>query len=157
MIRIYEILDECRLCETLDEVVNVMKKYDSPTIREVFKCAYHPYTEWYLSDIPEDYKKPDTLPGISRTQLYTEFRRIYLFQKGHPVADTLSEEKRKNLLIQILEGLEPDDAQIFIDVLRKDLKIQDLTPEVINLAFPGLLPIPEVKKVEKVEKKTKKV
>lgn len=154
MIRIYEILDECRLCETLDEVVNVMKKYDSPTIREVFKCAYHPYTEWYLSDIPEDYKKPDTLPGISRTQLYTEFRRIYLFQKGHPVADTLSEEKRKNLLIQILEGLEPDDAQIFIDVLRKDLKIQDLTPEVINLAFPGLLPVPEVKKVEK---KTKKV
>ena len=154
MKRIYEILDECRLCETLDEVVNVMKKYDSPTIREVFKCAYHPYTEWYLSDIPEDYKKPDTFPGISRTQLYTEFRRIYLFQKGHPVADTLSEEKRKNLLTQILEGLEPDDAQIFIDVLRKDLKIQDLTPEVINLAFPGLLPIPEVKKVEK---KTKKV
>ena len=51
-----------------------------------------------------------------------------------------------NLLTQILEGLEPDDAQIFIDVLKKDLKIQDLTPEVINLAFPGLLPIPEVKK-----------
>jgi len=153
MTRIYEILDECRLCETLDEVVNVMRKYDSPTVREVFKCAYHPYTEWYLSDIPSDYKKPDTFPGISRTQLYTEFRRIYLFQKGHPIADTLSEEKRLNLLTQILEGLEPDDAQIFIDVLRKDLKIQDLTPEVINLAFPGLLPVSEVKKDEKKSKK----
>jgi hypothetical protein len=76
-----------------------------------------------------------------------------LFQKGHPVADKLSEEKRKNLLTQILEGLEPDDAQIFIDVLRKDLKIQDLTPEVINLAYPGLLPISEVKKDEKNTKK----
>ena len=120
------------MCETLDEVVNVLKANDSPTLREVFKCAYHPYTQWYLSDIPDNYKKPDTLPGISRTQLYTEFRRIYLFQKGHPTADGLSPEKRKNLLTQILEGLEPDDAQVFVDVLRKDLQIQDLTPEIIN-------------------------
>lgn len=147
--RIYEILDECRLAETLEEVVHILRSNDSPTLREVFKCAYHPYTQWYLSDIPDNYKKPDTLPGISRTQLYTEFRRIYLFQKGHPTADSLSEEKRKNLLTQILEGLEPDDAQIFIDVLRKDLQIQDLTPEVINAAFPGLLPITGTKKVEK--------
>jgi hypothetical protein len=137
--RIYEIIDECRMCETLDEVVNVLKANDSPTLREVFKCAYHPYTQWYLSDIPDNYKKPDTLPGISRTQLYTEFRRIYLFQKGHPTADGLSPEKRKNLLTQILEGLEPDDAQVFVDVLRKDLQIQDLTPEIINKAFPNLL------------------
>ena len=135
----YEIFDEFEEASSKKDKMKVIEKNLSKTLVQVLELTFHPGYQWLVNDIPENYKVPDTLPGISRTQLYTEFRRIYLFQKGHPTADGLSPEKRKNLLTQILEGLEPDDAQVFVDVLRKDLQIQDLTPEIINKAFPNLL------------------
>ena len=93
MKRIYEILEECKLQENLDDVLRILKQNQSPALKEVLRCAYHPNAEWYFKDWPKGYRKPDTLPGISQTNLYTEINRIYLFQKGHPVADKMTQEK----------------------------------------------------------------
>jgi hypothetical protein len=139
MKRIYEILDECKLEEDLNGVFKILRENDSPALREVLRCTYHPNAEWYVQDLPENYVQPDTLPGISQTNLYTEIKRIYLFQKGHAMADQLSQEKRELLLTQLLEGLEPGDTQVVLNIFKKDQEIQGLDKNSVNLVFPNLI------------------
>jgi hypothetical protein len=138
MKQIYEILNECKLAKSSDELINILRQNDSMTLRKVFYFAYHPNAAWYISEFPNNYKKQDTLPGISMTNLFTELRRIYLFQKGHPEADKLSDSKRHDLLLHILEGMELDEAKVFIDIMKGDLGIKDITVGIISTAYPDL-------------------
>jgi hypothetical protein len=39
-----------------------------------------------------------------------------------------------------LESLEEPEADVFLGLLKKDLKVPHLTPALINEAFPELLP-----------------
>jgi predicted Zn-dependent protease len=90
--------------------------------------------------MPHEYKIPDTLPGISRCQLSTEIRKLYLFKKGDATAEKLSVEKRKQLLLQLIESLEPREAEVVIGILSKDLGVKGLNYKFVKEAFPQLLP-----------------
>jgi hypothetical protein len=136
---IYEIINEARAASNVEEALNVIQKYDHATLREVLYYTYHPRAEYYITEWPEDYVKPDTLPGISMTDLHSELRRIYLFIKGHPTADALTEQRRKELVLQTLEGMEPAEAKLFVQIMTGDLGIKDLTYEKINERFPGYI------------------
>ena len=91
--------------------------------------------------MPEGYKVPsDMLPGLSGTQLSTELRKLYLFQKGHPSAEALSEDKRTQLLLQLLEALEPREAEVIIGIFNKDQGVKGLDYKFVKEAFPQMLP-----------------
>lgn len=139
MKRIWEILEECKLQETVEGIQKVLALNDTPALREVLRLAYHPNAKWYFSDFPKEYKEPDTLPGVSMTNLYTEIRRIYVFAVGHPNADNLTEQRRKQLFLQFLEGMEKDEAKVVIDIMRGDLQIDGLNIHIINQVFPNLI------------------
>ena len=67
--------------------------------------------------------------------------RSYLFMQNNPKRPEALTEKRMNeLLVQILESLEPQEAEIYTAMLMKDIKVPYLTPKLINEAFKGLLP-----------------
>jgi hypothetical protein len=63
-----------------------------------------------------------------------------LFRKGDPSAEKLSNQKRKQLLLQLIESLEPREAEVVIGILSKDLGVKGLTYKFIKEAFPKLLP-----------------
>ena len=65
---------------------------------------------------------------------------MYLFQKGDSSAERLSDEKRKQLLLQLLEGIEPREAEVVMGILRKDLGVKGLDYKFVKEAFPNLLP-----------------
>jgi len=140
MKNIYEVLDEFEEANTKEERMAVIQKNLSQTLVGVFQLAYHPDYQWYYDSMPEDYIVPDTLPGISRNQLSTEIRKMYLFRKGDPGAANLTPEKRKQLLLQLLESIEPREAEVIIGIFRKDLGVRGLTYDFVKEAFPNLLP-----------------
>jgi len=139
MKRIYEILEECKMQESVQNIQRVLLNYDTPALREVLRCAYFPGVQWHFDSIPQEYRKPDTLPGVAMSDLYTEINKLYLFCKGHPISDTLSEQRRKELFLQLLEGMEPDEAKVIVDIMRSDLQIDGLNKETINQIFPNLI------------------
>jgi hypothetical protein len=139
MILIYEIIKEAQQAKNVDEALKVLKKYDTETLEQVLHYTYHPKAQWYIDEFPADFHKPDTYPGISYTNLYTELRRIYLFQKGHPSADNLTEKRRHELLLQILESMEPPEAHVFVNIMKGDLGIKGITWQKINEYFPNLI------------------
>ena len=54
--------------------------------------------------------------------------------------EDLQNSIQEQLLIQMLEALEPREAIIFINMILKNLKIKGLDAKIVKEAFPGLLP-----------------
>lgn len=141
MKNMYEIFDEFENATSKKDRMAVIEKNLSKTLVQVLELTYNPNYQWLITEMPDGYEVPtDTLPGLSGTQLSTELRKLYLFQKGNPNAEKLSAEKRKELLLQLLERLEPREAEVIIGILSKDLGVRGLDYKFVKEAFPNLLP-----------------
>ena len=141
MKNMYEVFDEFESVSSKKQRMAIIEKNLSKTLVQVLELTFHPNYEWLITEIPEGYEMPtDALPGLSGTQLSTELRKLYLFQRGHPNAEKLSETKRKELLLQLLERLEPREAEVIMGILRKDLGVRGLDYKFVKEAFPNMLP-----------------
>ena len=141
MKNLYEVFDEFEMASSKKDRMAVIEKNLSTTLVQVLELAFHPNHQWLINEMPDDYEVPtDVLPGLSGTQLSVELRKLYLFQKGHPNAEKLTPEKRKDLLLQLLERLEPREAEVIIGILSKDLGVKGLDYKFVKEAFPNLLP-----------------
>jgi hypothetical protein len=137
----YEIFDEFELAENKKDKMKVIEKNLSKTLVDVLDLAFNPKYEWLITEMPEGYKIPsDMLPGLSGTQLSTELRKLYLFRKGDPTAEKLTPQRRTELLLQLLEAIEPREAEVVIGIFQKDLGVKGLTYKFVKEAFPNLLP-----------------
>lgn len=135
----YEVFDEFQLANTKQDKVNVLAKNWTPTLKLVLQLAYRPEVQWKYDSYPTDYKKPDTLQGVSFGSLDTELRRLYIFQKGNPAAEKLTEKRSKELLLLVLESLEPREADVVIGIFKKNLGVKGLTPKFIRDNIPDIL------------------
>jgi hypothetical protein len=141
MKNIYEVLDEFELAESKKDRMDVIERNLSKTLVQVFELAYHPNYEWLITEMPDNYQIPNNmLPGITSAQLSNQIRKMYMFQKGDQMAEKLTPEKRNELLLQILESLEPREAEVIIGIFQKDLGVKGLNYKFIKEAFPQLLP-----------------
>jgi HSP20 family molecular chaperone IbpA len=140
MKNMYEVFDEFEEATSKKERMQVIEKNLSQTLVQVLQLTYHPDYQWLVTELPENYILPDTLPGVSREQLSLQIRKLYLFRKGEPTAEKLTPEKRNQLLLQMLESLEPREAEVVIGIFRKDLGVKGLKYKFIKEAFPNLIP-----------------
>lgn len=137
---ISEIFDEIKQRTTKEDVIAVLRYNSSWALREVLKDTFHPNIQFVFSEIPE-YTPLDAPVAMGYTTIAQELDRAYLFQVNNPkVSPNLTLEKKKIILIQILEALDKGEAEIFANMILKDQKIPGLTYEVVKEAFPDLLP-----------------
>lgn len=137
---IYEIMDEFAAADTKQAKMQVLANNWTPTLVLVLQLAYHPDIKWLVKDKPKNYKVPDTLPGVSYSNMNTELRRLYLFREGEPAAEKLSPEKREQLLLIMLESLEPREADIIIGIFKKNLGVKGLTYKFLRDNTNGVVP-----------------
>lgn len=135
---IYEIFDKFDQCKSNPERIKLLQDNAYPHFLQFLKNTFDPSIQYHISKFPDNYIEPDTFPGIRYAGIESELRRSYLFQKGNPTAEALSPEKRKELLTQLLETFEPREADFFVRMLSKNLKVKYLTSNLIKEAFPNL-------------------
>lgn len=141
MKQIYEIFDEFEEAKNNRQRMEILAKNNSTTLVEVLKLTFHPGIEWRVKELPDNYKVPsDVLPGITYDNLNSQLRRLYMFQVGHPTADKLTERRRNELLIQVLESMEPRNAEVVLGIFQKDQHVKGLTYNFVKEAYPNLLP-----------------
>jgi hypothetical protein len=120
--------------------MNVIGKNLSKALTEVLQLAFHPQYQWYVKEVPEGYIIKNVPAGMGYAQLSTELRKMYMFQKGHPTADKLTDKKREQLLVEYLQNLEPREAEVVMGIFNKDLGVKGLTYKFVKEAFPNLIP-----------------
>jgi hypothetical protein len=140
MKNIYEVFDEFEEAKTKKDRLTVIEKNLSKTLVEVLEYTFHPAFQWKIKEMPDNYKTPDTPAGLSRCQLSTEIRKLYLFQEGHPSSANLTQRKQNELFIQLIESLEPREAEVVIGIFKKDQGVKGLDYKFVKEAFPNLLP-----------------
>ena len=141
MKNIYEVFDEFEEAKNKKERMDVIGRNLSPTLVKILELAYHPQYQWKVKELPENYKIPnDILPGITFDNLNSQLRRLYLFRVGDRTAESLNEKRRTEILVQMLESIEPREAEIILGIFQKDLGVKGLTYKFVKEAFPNLLP-----------------
>lgn len=136
---VYEIFDEFTKAETKQEKIDVLSKNWTPTLQLVLQLTFRPEMEWLISAYPAKYKQPDTKPGISYASLDTELKRLYMFRKGNETAEKLTPKRAEEILMVLLESLEPREADVVIGIFKKDLGVKGLTYKFILDNIPGIL------------------
>ena len=115
--------------------LKVLKEHDSEPLRQVLKGAFDPNIEWLLppGDVP--YKVNDAPLGTEHTVLSQEAKRLYLFAKGGD--NRLSNTKRETLFIQMLEGLNAEEAEFLVIVVNKRVnnEYKGFTANLVKEAF----------------------
>ena len=138
---IYEVFDQFELAKNKKERMDVIGANLSHTLVDVLKLTFHPAFTWKVKDVPDSFSTPtDTLPGITYDSLHSQLRRLYMFREGNQTAETLTPRRREELLIQLLESIEPREAEVILGIFQKDLGVKGLDYKFVKEAFPNLLP-----------------
>lgn len=137
---IYEIFDEFETAKNKKERMAVIEKNLSSTLVKILELTFHPKYKWKVKELPENYKVPDVLPGITYDNMNSQLRRLYLFLEGDPTSEQLTKQRRTELLIQMLESIEPREAEVILGIFQKNQNVKGLDYKFVKEAFPKMLP-----------------
>lgn len=135
---IAEILRKVNNAKTKAEKKELLLKYNSQTLRSLFIWNFD---ESVISMLPEGDVPftPNPAPeGTDNTKLENEGKKLFYFVKGG--ADHISQSKREQLFIAMLENLHPDEAEVLILVKDKALqkKYTRISRALIEETFPQI-------------------
>ncbi|MEX0598699.1 MAG: hypothetical protein WD512_19605 [Candidatus Paceibacterota bacterium] len=137
----YEIFNEFDKATTKEERKGVLLRNKSYELRSVLQGAFNPNIQFVFDKIPE-YNRIDIPPGMGYNVIGYLLNKSYLFTLNDPrVAPELTLEKKKTIFLQLIETLEEKEAQVFCNMLLKDLKVKFLTYNLVKETFPDLLPV----------------
>ena len=132
-----EILDMFQKAETRKDKIAVLKRFEHPTFKKFLDYTFNPEIKFDV-EIPE-YKPSYDPAGLNVMYLDDELARVYRFIVGHPKrAAGLTPKKQTELLLVILESLHKDEAELYVRMLKKDLKIPFLTKKLLKEVYPDL-------------------
>ena len=116
----------------------VLLENESEPLKEILKYAFHPDIKFALPPGKPPYKTIGSPEEYNPTYLYPNIRKFYLYiEGGH---DGLTQLRREQLFIQMLESLHPKEAEVVIQVKDKKLNYRGLTYKLVKTTFPEILP-----------------
>ena len=132
---LHEILVKVNNAKDKAKKIEVLRENDSVPLRQVLKGAFDPKIKWDLPEGTPPYKENDAPAGTEHTTLHQEARRLWHFVKG--ADEKLSKTRKEVMFIQMLEGLQADEAELLVNVKEKSLNkvYKGLTDAVVKEAF----------------------
>ena len=131
----HEILTKVNNAKDKPKKIEVLKKYDTNELRMFLKGAFDEKLEWLLPEGSPPYTPNEAPVGTEHTWLKQEVKRMFHFLKGgNP---QLSQMKRDNMFIQMLEGLSAEEAELLVWAKDGELNkhYKGLTANLLKEAF----------------------
>ena len=131
----HEILTKVNNAKDKPKKIEVLKKYDTNELRMFLKGAFDEKLEWLLPEGSPPYTPNEAPVGTEHTWLKQEVKRMFHFLKGgNP---QLSQMKRDNMFIQMLEGLSEEEAKLLVWAKDNELNkhYKGLTANLVKEAF----------------------
>ena len=131
----HEILTKVNNAKDKPKKLEVLRRYDTKELRSFLKGAFDPDLVWLLPEGKPPYTPNDAPIGTEHTWLKQEVKRMFHFLQGGN--KDLSQSKRDNMFIQMLEGLSAEEADLLIKAKDKALnkEYKGLTGNLVKEAF----------------------
>ena len=131
-----EILKRANELESLQDRKAFLLQYDSPAIHTILKCVYDPNIKFLLPKGKAPYKPTEF--DRQEGRLYFEIRKMYLFiEGGNP---NLSQIKREQIFIDLLESIDRQDAELLVAIKDKKMPFKNINRNLVEKTYPGLIP-----------------
>ena len=130
-----EILDKVHKAKTKTQKVNILREYNSESLRMIIKASFDPKIEWAVPEGSVPFKRNEAPAGTEHTVLAYECRKLWHFIKG---ADNQTAQfKKETMFIQMLEGLQESEADVLVAAKDKRLHqvYKGLSEPVVLEAF----------------------
>ena len=132
------ILEQASQIKNRADRAKYLREHGSKPLMIILQYCFHPTVKWLLPEGAVPYK-PMAKWDDQEGHLYLEARKLYLFvEGGYP--GNLSQKRREELFIQILEGIHPQDAQLLVSVKDKKMPYEGIDYSIVREAFPGVVP-----------------
>jgi hypothetical protein len=146
-----QIFEEVEKAGSKESKIKVLRSYETPVLIGVLQVNFNPEVKLSLPEGEPPFKKDTSIPtGYSETNLYTEWRRMYIWLDEKI---NLTRARKEQLFVQMLEGVHWTEAEVVC--MAKDKKLQSkyksLKEDLVREAFPNILP--PVKKAPATAKK----
>ena len=124
--------------KTKKEKIDLLKQYKRDDVKALLIWNFDKGIESAVPEGAVPYKPNESPKGTEgHTRLIHEWRTLYNFVRGGN--DKLSNMRRETLLIQLLESLEAEEAEILCLVKDKDLQSKyRITRAVVEAAYPEI-------------------
>ena len=125
--------------KTKDKKIALLKQHIRDDVKAILIWNFDKGIESAVPDGEVPFKKNDSPEGTAgHTRLVHEWRTLYNFVRGGN--DKLSNMRRETLLVQLLEGLHKDEAEIVCLAKDKDLQSKyRITRNVVEEAYPDVV------------------
>ena len=130
-----EVLDKVAKAKTKKQKVELLRQHNTDALRMVLKSSFDPKIEWDLPEGDVPYTPNEAPEGTEHNMLAHEARTLFHYIKGgNP---QLTQNRRENMFIQLLEGLHQSEAEIIVSAKDKGLhrKYKGLSANVVREAF----------------------
>ena len=133
-----EILKAANDQETKAARVQYLKDNSSAALKKVLGFAYDPVIEWLLPDTSPPYT-PQPKEADLQNVLIAEIRKLNVFVNHNDYLN-IKTLARESQYIQLLESVDPDDAQLLIAIKNRTMPsfAINITKAVVAEAFPGI-------------------
>jgi len=135
---ISEVLTEAGQLSKKEERIKFLRMNKSPGLTDILRINYD---ETIVSALPEgapSYKQDDAPKGYEYTRLNKAYTQFKYFFKG-PIANKMKPLKREGLFLNLLESLNPEEAELLIAAKDKKMKYKGITKKLVGDAFPNLI------------------
>lgn len=120
--------------QTTDEAqADVMRKNSSAALKTIIGYALDPGVKWMIPPGAPPYKQLHEAAD-QEGKLYSECVRMFIYFVDSPENRNITQIKREQLFIQVLESVDRDDAKLILRVKDKALNI---SRKAVMLAFPN--------------------
>lgn len=132
-----EILEDFGNAETKNERVAILKKNETKHFKTFLTLVLNPKYEFDV-EVP-NYRPAIEPAGLNFTYLDQEMKRMYLYIKNHPARPAgLSTKKQYDQLFVTLESLHKDEAELLANLLKRKVKVKNLTPKFVKEVYPDI-------------------
>ena len=131
-----EIIKEVKDAKSVGEKIRILQREDNRELRGILELTYDNRLTWALPEGNPPYKPLDK-SFDNQGRFYSEMRRMYIFLEGKA---NLSNARREQLFIEILEQLDPDDSKLLLEA--KSRKIKGVSKNIIKQAYDDFLTDP---------------
>ena len=132
----HEILQKVSNAKTKKEKIALLKEYNTQALRSLFIINFDDTVVSLLPEGSVPYTPNDAPEGTEHTLLEKEARLLHHFFKG---GSNVSQVKREQMFVQMLEGLNAGEAEAL--VLAKDKRIGKrwkITKACVSEAYPSI-------------------
>ena len=128
------VMEDFTKAKTKAEKIAVLRSNESWALKDILKGSLDPKVKWHLPEGAPPYQPSShSEPMASILRENTKFR---YFVKNNNI--NISQIKREQIFIGVLEAVHPKDAELVISMINKKSPVKGLTYKIVKEAFPDL-------------------